>query len=211
MITLERVPCTVRSLQPAACVVYHHTTLPASQTESTAPCSHLILVVVRQRAQESGSNNGKRARAAPAQQSPHYSSFDPADGFALRLRERFDPKRPSSIPGVGVGVGRGEPCAALRPTIGENERRPGVGACENEETCRRMTNSCVAFVSCTILVRSVDESALALAFVAALGCAAAPGPEADGVAAAAAAEAAAADDPPVMPRVLRALDSWMTV
>ena len=47
--------------------------------------------------------------------------------------------------------------------MGEYERRPGVGAGENEETWRSMTNSCVAFVSRTIFVRSVEDSALALA------------------------------------------------
>ena len=108
--------------------------------------------------------------------------------MALRLRDRFDVSRPSSIPGV---EGRGECCGTPKPTIGEYERRPGVGAGEKEDTWRSMTNSCVAFVSRTIFVRSVDESGFALAAPAAID--------------------AAGVEPAVVPRVLSARDSWMTV
>ena len=80
--------------------------------------------------------------------------------------------------------------------MGEYERTPGVGAGEKDETWRSMTNSCVAFVSRTIFVRSVDESGFGLA------CAGWP----------AAIEAAGVEPlPPAAPRVLSAFDSWMTV
>ena len=125
------------------------------------------------------------------QLSPHYSSFELPTGPAARFRDKFEPSRPSSSrPGDGCAPTT-EAAAAAKPTIGEYERIEGVGAGENEETCRRMTNSCVAFVSCTILVRSVDESGLF-----------APAP---------AAINAAGVEPAVVPRVLSASDSWMTV
>lgn len=90
-----------------------------------------------------------------------YSSFAPDDGLALRLRDMFEPRRPSSMTGIGVGSGDApSPTPAPRPTMGEYERNPGVGAGENDETWRSITTSCVAFVSRTIFVRSVDESVL---------------------------------------------------
>lgn len=46
--------------------------------------------------------------------------------------------------------------------MGEYGRMLGVGAGEKDETWRSMTNSCVAFVSVTIFVRSVDDSWLGL-------------------------------------------------
>ena len=119
------------------------------------------------------------------------------DGFAFLLRDRFEPSRPSSNAEGGTGAG-----VEGRPTMGEYERRPGVGAGENEETWRSMTNSCVAFVRCTIFARSVTESGLF-----------APPPfrlplvllllVPFGVGVAEAAE--------VVPRVLSACESWMTV
>ena len=89
-----------------------------------------------------------------------HNNLEPPNGVPLRFRERFDASRPSSSPGVRRGVGSGDACAA-RPTMGEYERKPGVGAGENEETCRSMTNSCVAFVSFTIFVRRVNDSGCA--------------------------------------------------
>ena len=80
--------------------------------------------------------------------------------------------------------------------MGEYERMPGVGAGEKDETWRSMTNSCVAFVSLTIFVRSVDESGFGLAAGAWPAAIAAAGVE---------------PPPPAAPRVLSAFDSWMTV
>ena len=64
----------------------------------------------------------------------NHNNLEPPNGVPLRFRERFDASRPSSSPGVRRGVGSGDACAA-RPTMGEYERKPGVGAGENEETC----------------------------------------------------------------------------
>ena len=84
------------------------------------------------------------------------------------MRDKFEPSRPSSSrPGDGC-VPTTEAAAAAKPTMGEYERIEGVGAGEKEETWRSMTNSCVAFVSFTIFVRSVDESWLG--FCACLLC-----------------------------------------
>lgn len=133
-----------------------------------------------------------------------YSSFAPDDGLALRLRDMFEPKRPSSMTGIGVGSGDApSPTPAPRPTMGEYERNPGVGAGENDETWRSITNSCVAFVSCTIFVRRVDERVLPAAGAPLVGCRpGVPGTVTD---------AGAPEGPPGVPRVLTAFDSCMTV
>lgn len=58
------------------------------------------------------------------------STLVPTAEKALRLRDKFAPKRPSSRDS-GWGV--------VAPTIGEKER--GVGAGEKEEICKSITKS----------------------------------------------------------------------
>lgn len=88
-----------------------------------------------------------------------FANFERAVGIPLRLRDKLAPSRPSSPGENKLGV-------AAPPfgsgVIGEYGR--GVEA-EKEETWRRMTNSCVAFVSVTIFVRSVDERGCAVPWV----------------------------------------------
>lgn len=98
--------------------------------------------------------------------------------------------------------------AAAKPTIGEYGRTFGVGAGVKDETWRSMTNSCVAFVSVTIFVRSVDDSWLGLCACLLRGW------WPFSFAAAATTVAAGVGAEPLVvtaPRVLRAFDSWMTV
>jgi len=80
------------------------------------------------------------------------ASFELADGWALRLRDR--PDAPSCCFSSATinkfGLGGTSPFG-----IGEYGR--GVEDGEKEETCRSMTNSCVAFVNFAISFRSVAE------------------------------------------------------
>ena len=76
-------------------------------------------------------------------------------GTALRLRERFAPRRPSSSENIGDAA-CGEGVGGSTPTMGEYGR--GVDEDENDETCRSMMYSCVALVSVTMCVRSGEES-----------------------------------------------------
>lgn len=71
-----------------------------------------------------------------------------SEGRALLLRERLAPSRFSS-----VVEGPGE--AIDRLSIGEYDREIEG---ENEETCRRIANSSVEFVSLTMLVRKVEDT-----------------------------------------------------
>lgn len=88
----------------------------------------------------------------------------PPEGLALLLLERLIPSLVSSCDGEfryipwavlddGDGCGAG---ACPFPFIGEYGR--GVDDGENEETWSRITNSSVALVSLTILLRKVDDT-----------------------------------------------------
>ena len=77
------------------------------------------------------------------------------EGRALRLRV-IPALKLSLSSGIERGLGVG---AVTFGTIGEYGR--GVGAGENDETCSRMTNSCVALVTFPIWLRNSAESGCA--------------------------------------------------
>ena len=86
------------------------------------------------------------------------ATFSEDPGRGLRLRDMLAPSRESSSTAAGAEAS-GLRCAAhdKGANVGEYVRDAGAG--ENDETCRRMTNSSVAFVRVTILLRREDETA----------------------------------------------------
>jgi len=86
------------------------------------------------------------------------ATFSEDPGSALRFRDMLAPSRESSSTADGAEAS-GLRCAAHDEgaNVGEYVRDAGAG--ENDETCRRMTNSSVALVRVTILLRREDETA----------------------------------------------------